>query len=125
MVKALITVEGVAYIIKPGLNITDAAQKPVRSILLNQFNPVEILRGLILVLPEMIDIISFSPLIVSEGLKSLDANLKKPPLEINIIRNSLLAGFCLITAAILLSFGTPWPLWTALFLIAIILALRS
>lgn len=126
MVKALITVEGVAYIIKPGLNITDAAQKPVRSILLNQFNPVEILRGLILVLPEMIDIISVSPLIVSEGLKSLDANLKKPSMrEINVIRNSLLAGFCLITAAILLAFGEPWPLWTALFIFAIILALRS
>jgi ubiquinone biosynthesis protein len=126
MVKALVTVEGVANIIKPGLNITDAAQKPVQSILLGQFNPVEILRGLILVLPEMIDIISVSPLILGEGLKSLESNLKKPPMrEINVIRNSLLAGFCLITAAILLSFGEPWPLWTALFIFAIFLALRS
>jgi ubiquinone biosynthesis protein len=125
MVKALVTVEGVGNLIKPGVNITEAAHKPVRSILFEQFNPVEILRGFSLVLPEMIDIISVSPLIMSEGLKSLDANLKKPPLEVNVIRNTLLAGFCLIGGAILLSFGGPWPLWAALFLLATILALRT
>ena len=113
MVKALVTVEGLGNLIKPGLNIADSAQKPVRSILLDQLNPIDILRDFILVLPEMIDIISISPLILSEGLKSIETNLKKPPTrDINVIRNSLLAGFCLLTGAILLSFGQPWPIWT-------------
>jgi ubiquinone biosynthesis protein len=126
MVKALVTVEGLGNLIQPGLNIAHSAQKPVRSILLDQFNPVDILKNFILVLPEMMDIISISPLILSEGLKSIETNLKKPPSrDIKVIRNSILAGFCLITGAILLSFGQPWPIWTLLFIIAFIFALRS
>jgi hypothetical protein len=74
----------------------------------------------------MIDMISVSPLILSEGLKSFESNLKKPDSRgFNGIRNSLLAGFCLIAGVILLSFGGPWPIWTVLFFFAILLALRS
>ncbi len=126
MVKALVTVEGLGHLIKPGLDIAQSAQKPVTSILLSQFNPAAILRDFVLVLPEMIDIISISPLIFSEGLKSIETNLKKTPSrDINTIRYSLLAGFCLLTGALLLSFGQPWPFWVALFIIAIIFALKS
>jgi ubiquinone biosynthesis protein len=126
MVKALVTVEGVGNLLQPGINIRDAAAKPVQTILLNQFNPVGIFRDIILVLPEMIDIISTSPLILSEGLKTFETNLKKPPSsEYKGLRNSLLAGFCLIAGAILVSFGGPWPIWAALFFFAVLLALRS
>jgi hypothetical protein len=122
MVKALVTVEGVGNLLAPGINIRDAATKPVQAILINQFNPLGIFRDIILVLPEMIDIISTSPLILSEGLKSFESELKKPPFsEYKAIRGSLLAGFCLIA----LSFGGPWPIWAGLFLFAILLALRS
>lgn len=126
MVKALVTVEGMGNMIRPGLNIADAAQRPVRSILIEQFNPKDILRDLALVIPEMIDIISNSPLILSEGLKSIETNLKKPPRrDVQIIRNSILAGFCLLTGALLLSLGAPWPAWTMVFIFAIIFALRT
>jgi len=126
MVKALVTVEGMGNLITPGINIADAARKPVRSILLDQFNPADVLRDLVLVLPEMLDIISISPLILSEGLKTIETNLKTPPSrDIHGLRNSIFAGFCLLTGALLLSFGQPWPLWSALFLLAFILALRS
>jgi hypothetical protein len=65
-------------------------------------------------------------LILSEGLKSFETNLKKTPSrDIITIRYSLLAGFCLLTGALLLSFGQPWPFWVALFIIAIIFALKS
>jgi hypothetical protein len=74
----------------------------------------------------MIDIISNSPLILSEGLKTIESNLKKAPSrDTQIIRNSILAGFCLLTGALLLSFGAPWPAWTIIFIFAIIFALRS
>jgi ubiquinone biosynthesis protein len=126
MVKALVTVEGVGNVLKPGINITSAAEKPIRSILLNQFNPLDILRDFVLVLPEMLDIINVSPLIISEGLRSFESNLKKPPYrDINLLRNSLLAGFCLVSAVILISFGGPWPIWSILFIFAVIFALRS
>ncbi|RPI82257.1 MAG: AarF/ABC1/UbiB kinase family protein [Chloroflexi bacterium] len=126
MVKALVTVEGVGNLLEPGMNITVEARKPVQRILLNQFNPIGITRDIILVLPEMIDIISTTPLILSEGLKSFESTLKKPaPRETRSVRNALLAGFLFIAGAILVSFEGPWALSTALFIFAIILALRS
>lgn len=126
MVKALVTVEGVGNLLEPGINITAAARKPVQRILLDQFNPIAILKDIALVLPEMVDIVSVSPLILSEGLRSFESSLKKPPSgPLNGIRGSLLAGFCLIAGAILVSFGGPWPIWVVLFLFAFILALRA
>jgi hypothetical protein len=44
---------------------------------------------------------------------------------LNGIRGTLLAGFCLFAGALLLAFNGPWFAWAALFIIAIILALRS
>ena len=126
MVKALVTVEGVGNMLEPGINIPSLARKPVQGILLEQFNPLNILKDIILVLPEMVDIINISPLILSEGLKSFEANLKKPSTgQLDGIRNSFLAGFCLIAATILVAFDGPWPLWAFLFFLAIVLALRK
>ena len=124
MVKSLVTVEGMGNTLDPGLNIPAASRKPVQGILKNQFSPLNILKDIILVLPEMVDIISVSPLIISEGLKSFETNLKKTPSgEMKSIRTSILAGFCLMAGAILVSAGAPWPVWTGLFGLAVILAL--
>jgi ubiquinone biosynthesis protein len=124
MVKSLVTVEGMGNTLEPGLNIPEASRKPVQGILRSQFSPLNILKDIILVLPEMVDIISVSPLIISEGLKSFESSLKKTPTgQINPIRNSILAGFCLLAGAILVSSGAPWPVWTGLFGLAVILAL--
>jgi ubiquinone biosynthesis protein len=126
MVKALVTVEGLGNQIMPGLNIAEAAQGPVRSIFLDQFNPISILKNFVLVLPEMVDIINTSPLVLSEGLKTFEANLKKPPNRgVAIIRNSILAGFCVLAGAVLLAYGEPWPTWSVLFVLGVVFALRS
>lgn len=124
MIKSLITVEGMGYVLEPGLNIPDASRKPVAGILRQQFSPRNILKDIILVLPEMLDIVSVSPLIISEGLKSFETNLKKTPeREMRGIRASILAGFCLLAGAVLVSSGAPWPVWAGLFGLALILAL--
>jgi len=124
MVKSLVTVEGMGYTLDPGLDIPAASRKPVQGILRKQFNPLNVLKDIILVLPEMVDIISISPLIMSEGLKSFETNLKKTPdNQFKSIRTTILAGFCLITGAILVAAGAPWPVWGGLFGLAVILAL--
>jgi len=124
MVKSLVTVEGMGHTLDPELDIPAASRKPVQGILKKQFNPLNILKDIILVLPEMVDIISVSPLIISEGLKSFETNLKKTPTgEMKLIRTSILAGFCLMAGAILVSAGAPWPVWVGLFGLAVILAL--
>lgn len=126
MVKALVTIEGVGYIFDPEMDIPTAARKHVRFILMQEFNPVTMIRESALILPEMMDVLRKSPLILAEGIKTLESNLKKPPSgPLNGIRGTLLAGFCLFAGALLLAFNGPWYVWAALFVIALVLALRS
>ncbi len=126
MVKALITIEGVGYIFDPEIDIPTAARKHVRSILLHEFNPINMVRDSALIVPEMIDVLRKSPLILNEGIKLLETNLKKPPNgPLNGVRGTLLAGFCLLAGALIVAFKGPWYVWAPLFLIAVILALRS
>jgi len=56
----------------------------------------------------------------------LESNLKRPPAgPLNGVRSTLLAGFCLLAGVTLLALSGPWYVWIALFLIAVILAIRS
>jgi ubiquinone biosynthesis protein len=126
MVKALITIEGVGYIFDPDINVPTAARRHVQGILLQEFNPLNVVRESALVLPEMVDVLRKSPLILTEGMKVLEANLKKPPPgPLSGVRSTLLAGFCLLAGAFVLAYNGPWYAWAALFLVAIFLALRS
>ncbi len=126
MVKALITIEGVGNMLEPGIDVASAARKHVQGILFNQFNPVHVVKDAALILPEMMDLIHKSPLILAEGMKFLEANLKKPPSgPLNGIRVTLLAGFFLLSGAVMAAFDVSWWLWAVFFLIGLLLALRS
>jgi hypothetical protein len=94
--------------------------------LFQEFNPVSLVRDSALVVPEMVDVLRKSPLILSEGIKVLEANLKKPPSgPLNGVRGTLLAGFCLLAGALILANNGPWYAWAGLFLLALLLAIRS
>ena len=126
MVKALVTIEGVGHIFDPEIDIPSAARRHVRFILLQEFNPVNLISESALVLPEMVDVLRKSPLILAEGMRVLESNLKKPPPgPLNGVRGTLLAGFCLLAGALILAFNGPWYAWVGLFLIALLLAIRS
>jgi ubiquinone biosynthesis protein len=126
MVKALVTIEGVGHIFDPQIDIPSAARTHVRAILFQEFNPVSLVRDSALVVPEMVDVLRKSPLILSEGIKVLEANLKKPPTgPLTGMRGTLLAGFCLLAGAVILAANGPWYAWAGMFLLALILALRS
>jgi ubiquinone biosynthesis protein len=126
MVKALVTIEGVGYIFDPEINIPIAARKHVRYILMQEFNPLRLIRDSALVLPEMVDVLRKSPLILTEGMQVLETNLKRsPPGPVDGVRATLLAGFCLLAGAMILAYNGPWYVWGILFLLALILALRS
>ena len=126
MVKALVTIEGVGHIFDPELDIPSAARKHVRFILMQEFNPLNMIRDSALVLPEMLDVLRKSPLILTEGMRVLESDLKKPPAgPLNGLRGTLLAGFCLLAGAMILAFNGPWFIWGGLFIVAILLAFRS
>ena len=126
MVKALITVEGVGNLLVPGIDLVSASRKHVIKLLLQEFNPLRWLRDSALLVPEMVDVLNRSPLILSEGLSLLENNLKKPaPEPISGLRATILAGFCLLSGAVVASLGGPWPVWAILFLLALIFSLRK
>ena len=126
MVKALVTIEGVGHIFDPEIDIPNAARRHVQYILMQEFNPVNLIRDSALVLPEMVDVLRKSPLILTEGMRVLEANLKKPPVgPLNGVRGTLLSGFCILAGAFILASNGPWYVWALLFILALFLALRS
>jgi ubiquinone biosynthesis protein len=126
MVKALITVEGVGNQLIPGLDIASVARRPVQEILLHQFNPVDVFKRTIIVWPELVDILARSPLVLNEGIRFLENNLKQaPPSRLSGVSGAIFAGFCLVAAAIMVSLGGPWPLWLLLFILGILIALKT
>jgi len=126
MVKALVTIEGVGHIFDPEIDIPSAARKHVTYILMQEFNPISLVRDSALVLPEMVDVLRKSPLILTQGMNALEANLKRsPPGPLNGVRSTLLAGFCLLAGAVVLALNGPWYAWAGLFIVAFLLAIRS
>jgi ubiquinone biosynthesis protein len=126
MVKALVTIEGVGNIFDPEIDIPSVARRHVQGILVNEFNPLNFIRDSALVLPEMVEVLRKSPLILSEGIKVLETNLKKPnPGPLDGVRGTLLSGFCILAGAFILASDGPWYVWAGLFILAVFLALRS
>ena len=76
MVKALITVEGVGNLLVPDINVTQVSAKHIRRILIHQFNVLDIAKDSLLVLPELIDFLQRSPLVLNQGLRYMESTFK-------------------------------------------------
>ena len=125
MIKALVTIEGVAYALEPDFDILRASRGHVQRLLWRQLNPMSTLRASLLVVPELADILSRSPLVLSEGLKALESNLKKPPdTSLMRLQTTILLGFAILAAAVLYAAGAPWPWYAGLGLVFVIGLLR-
>lgn len=126
MVKALVTVEGVGNVIVPGIDVVEASRQHVRRLLLEEFNPLKIIRANVLVVPEIVDILTRSPLVLTEGLTQIEKNLKKPANDDpnRGLQRTIVFAASLLGAAILYSGGAPWFVWVGLGLVAVIAALR-
>ncbi|HEY0781132.1 MAG TPA: AarF/ABC1/UbiB kinase family protein, partial [Thermoanaerobaculia bacterium] len=126
MVKALVTFEGVGQILKPGLDVAQVSQKHANDLFVAQFNPVQLLRGLGRGAPELLEAVTKAPLIITEGLKLLEQTTRRPPENpFAGLRGTIFGGFCLVAGAVLAGAHGPWPIWTALFLVGAIAALRK
>jgi ubiquinone biosynthesis protein len=125
MVKALITFEGVGHVLLPGFDIAEVSQRHIRRIFLHQFSPLRVLHEGVRNAPDLIDAAVKIPLLVTEGLRVLDRSVNRPAENpFAGLRGTLVAGFSLVAASILAAFGAPWPVWSALFLFALLLAFR-
>jgi hypothetical protein len=75
--------------------------------------------------PDLVDAMAKMPLLVTDGLRVLERVAGQPPPNpLSGLRGTLIAGSCLVAAAISMGFAAPWPIWGGLFVIAFILAIR-
>ena len=76
--------------------------------------------------PELVDAIAKMPLLITDGLRVLEKYARQPQEPpLTGLRGTLIAGCCLVAGAVAMGFKTPWPLWSGLFLLALVLALRK
>lgn len=125
MVKALVTFEGVGHLMLPGFDVAEVSRAHIRRIFIRQFSPVRLLQEELRSAPDLVDALMKIPLLVTEGVRVLERNTKRSgenPLA--GVRGTLLAGFALVAGAILLAFDAPWPLWSTLFVVSVILGTR-
>ncbi len=125
MVKALVTFEGVGHIMKPGFDVAEVSQTHINRIFLRQFSPLRLAREGLRGAPELVDALVKAPMLVTEGLRLLESQTRRPSENpFTGIRGTIFGGFCLLAGAILLSSGSPWYWAGLLFIIGVLLAVR-
>lgn len=125
MVKALVTYEGVGYLLDPQFNVAEVSQRHVSRIFRQQFSPARLLREGVRAAPDMVDALTKLPLLVTEGLRILEQQARQEPERpLSGVRATLFGGACLVAGAILVAFDGPWPLWVVLLTVGILLPLR-
>ncbi|MEN9447246.1 MAG: hypothetical protein RJA25_536 [Bacteroidota bacterium] len=126
MVKAIITYEGVGNVIMPGFDIQKISKKHIRKMMLNEVNPLDLFKTQLQNAPEFMDIISRSPLVLSEAFKRFENGLveKKKPIGYGI-QNTILGGCCIVGGSILAAAGLEWYAFTPLLVFGFITAWKS
>jgi ubiquinone biosynthesis protein len=125
MVKALVTYEGVGYLLDEDFNVVEVSQRHVRRIFRHRFSPRHLIREGTRIAPDIIEAVARVPLLVSESLRYLEQRTRRTPENpLRGIRATLFGGFCLLAGAILVALDGPWPLWVALLAVGVLLPLR-
>ena len=126
MVKALVTFEGVGNVLLPGFDVAEVSKRHIRSLFIDQFSPIRLISEGMRGVPELVDALAKMPLLITDGLRVLEKYARQPQAPpLSGLRGTLIAGACLVAGAVAMGFRSPWPLWSALFLLAFILAIRK
>jgi ubiquinone biosynthesis protein len=126
MVKALVTFEGVGHVLLPGMDVAELSRRHIRRVFLQQFSPIRLIEETIRGAPDVVDAMVKMPLLMTEGLRVLEkAARRHPENPVAGLRGTLLAGSCLITGALIMGLGGPWPVAAAFFVVALALAMRK
>jgi len=124
MVKALVTFEGVGQVLRPGFDVKAVSQRHVQEIFLGQFSPFKLARDSFRSTPELMEALTKTPMLITEGLRLIESASQRPAENpLSGLHTTLLAGSCMIAAAILIAFGKPWFTWSPLIAASLVLAL--
>jgi len=125
MVKALVTYEGVGYLLDPDFNVAEVSQRYVGEIFRSEFSPRRLITEGFRMAPDLFDAISKMPLLVSEGLGYLEERTqRRPQRPLTGVRATLYGGACLVSGAILVALDGPWFLAAVLLTAGVLLPLR-
>ena len=125
MIKALVTQEGVGYLLDPDFNVAEVSQRHIRDIFRQEYSPARLMKEGLRVAPDLFDAALKLPLLVSEGLTMMEERTRrKPQRPLTGVRATLYGGACLVAGSILIGLDGPWPLAALLFTIGVLLPLR-
>jgi len=125
MVKAIVTYEAVGQMLMPGFDVAKVSRQHLNRIILQRFAPLRLAQESLTALPELLDALAKTPRLLTEGLRLVEQSTRQPAENpFAGVRATLYGGFCLVAGAILAAFGGPWPVWTVLLLIGLLLPLR-
>ena len=125
MVKALITYEGVGYLLDPDFNVAEVSRRHVGRIFRLEFSPTRLFREGLRAAPDLLDAVAKMPMLVSEGLTVLEEQSRKTVQDpLTGTRATILGGFCLVSGAILVAFDGPWVVSLILIVLGLGLPLR-
>jgi len=125
MVKALVTFEGVGRTLDPDLDVVAVSQRHVQRIFRERFNPWTLGSELVGSAPELIDVALKLPQLLTSGVSDLEEAMTERPSEdpFGGLRNSVLAGACLIGGVISAVQGGSLWMTGPLFGLGVLLAL--
>jgi len=125
MVKALVTYEGVGYILDPKFSVAEVSVRHVGRIFRQEYSPKRLWIEVLRVAPDIVDALLKTPRLVSEGLSTLEERTRRRPQRpLAGVRATLFGGACLVSGAILVGLGGPWFLAAVLMIIGLLLPLR-
>lgn len=125
LVKALVTYEGVGYMLNPDFNVADLSQRHINTVFRQFFSPVRLFQEGMRGAPDLVNALVKLPSLVSETLRLLEKQaLQRPENPLAGLRATLLGASCLISGAILLAVDGPWAVSAVLMLIGLFVSLR-
>lgn len=124
MTKALITYEGVGYLLDPKIDVPAVSRKHVFRIFQKQFHPTSIIQELWRGMPELFDTLLRLPRITADSLNYLEHSVTdRSPVSdpVHGLRYSIISGACILGGTVAVVQNGPWPLWATLFLAGILI----
>lgn len=126
MVKALITYEGVGYMMDPNFAVAEVSERHVYRIFRTQLSPASLIQQGLRAAPDMVDAFVRMPQLVTEGLRILEQQTRRPSEKpLAGLRGTIFGGFALVSGAILAAFDGPWPVWSLLIILGLLVPLRK
>lgn len=125
MVKALVTYEGVGYLLDKEFNVAEVSARQMRRIYRQQYSPKQLFKNAQLMAPELLDAVGRLPALVSETSRFMEQRTRREPESpLRGMRATIFGGFCLVSGSFLAAFDGPWPVWVAMLTLGVLLSLR-